>query len=105
MPMTLGSITVANDGSVTKSGVVGRCYDELLAALTVTLPTGAAGAVFKRQLAGQATAQARALYDTLTIDAKTRVTQEDNGLQRIPASTAENTPCKGPAETRFLTIV
>lgn len=109
MAMTLGSASVDGNGNVTKSGVIGRCYDELYASAAASFqggfPAGAIGTSFKTAIAKQATSLGTALYNTLTIDAQTKIATTDTGLQRMPASTAENTDTKAPLADKFLPIV
>ena len=105
MAMTLGSASVADDHTVNKSGVIGKFYDQILASIPGGVPMSAGGLAIKRAIAKQATIQGTVLYSVLTQDARARITQEDIGLQRMPASTTENTNCKGPSENKYLTIV
>lgn len=109
MAMTLGSASVANDGTVTKSGVIGRCYDELYASAAASFqggfPSGAIGTSFKTAIAKQATSQGTAMYNVLTMDATAKIATSTTGLQRMPASTAENTDTKAPSADKFLPIV
>jgi hypothetical protein len=109
MAMILGSATVDNNGNVTKSGVVGRCYDEIFASTSASIPggfpSGATGTTFKRAIASQATNMGTALYKVLTIDAQVKIGTSVSGLQRMPASTAEDTDTKAPSLDKFLPIV
>ena len=110
MAMSLGEATVEPDGSVTKSGVIGRFYDNIAAAVVTTIggpiPSTAAGTNIKKAIASQATIQGTSLFDTLTTEAQAKIDASASGLQRMPSSTAVNTPCNGPGgEGKFLPIV
>lgn len=112
MALTAGSVTVADDGSVTKSGAAGRLYDILLARAVAdatsfqqTLPSGAAGARVRRSIGNMATDIATWMVTELTTNARARITTSDVGLQRMPASTAEDTNCKAPATEKLLGII
>lgn len=106
MAMTLGEATVESDGSVTKSGVIGRYYDEIYGSLTVTLPSGNAAIPFLRQIAAQATAQGTAMYITLTTQAKARIAPGEAGLQRLPDPPVANALTQGPGgDGKYLPIV
>lgn len=112
MALTLGSVTVATNGSVTKSGECGTLYDLLYAdAATAaseagcTLPTGAASVGINRNLARLATTMATYCHGLLTSRAKVKVSTTDSGLQLMPAVTTENTECKAPASDKLLVIV
>jgi hypothetical protein len=109
MAMIIGSASVDDDGNVTKSGVIGRCYDEIYANTATNIqggfPSGATGTTFKRAIATQATNLGTALFKVLTLDAQAKITTATSGLQRMPASTAENTDTKAPSGDKFLSIV
>lgn len=106
MALVLGSATVDDDGIVTKSGMVARYYDAIVANLTVTIPGGHAGVPFLRQIAAQATAHADALHKVLTIDARARIGADGGGdLQRLPSSLTTGEPTDPPAVDKFLPIV
>lgn len=109
MAMTLGEATVDGNGNVTKSGVIGRCYDELYASAAARFqggfPSGATGTAFKTAIAKQATVQGTSLYNVLTMDAEAKIATTVPGLQRMPASTTENTDTKAPSADKFLPIV
>jgi hypothetical protein len=112
MALTLGSVSVADDGIVTKSGERGTLYDLLYAdAVTVaaesgvSLPSGENSVATKKALARLATTIAGYTYALLTERAQVKVATTDAGIQRVPASTAEDTACKAPATDKFLSIV
>jgi hypothetical protein len=107
--MILGSATVDDNGNVMKSGVIGRCYDEIFANTSANIqggfPSGATGTTFKRAIATQATNLGTALFKVLTFDAQAKIDTASSGLQRMPASTSENTDTKAPTTDKFLSIV
>jgi hypothetical protein len=109
MAMTLGSASVDDAGVVTKSGVIGRFYDQLYASALASIPggwpAGAVGLSLKRAIATNATNQGTILYTVLTSDAQAKITTSNSGLQRMPASTSENTDTKAPSGDKFLAIV
>lgn len=110
--LALGSVTVAADGTVTKSGECEIVYDLLYATVTATaadlgvaLPTGPDSVAAKRAIGRQATVLATYVYNALTTRATAKIATTSTGLQRMPASTAENTDCKAPGTDKFLAIV
>jgi hypothetical protein len=106
MTMILGSITVDDKtGAVTKSGVVGRCFDEIYAPVASVIPTGEAGVRLKLAIARNATSMGTVIFKILTEDARAVISKDSDGVQRMPASTAENTVTKPPASDKFLPIV
>lgn len=70
--MSQGSVSIASDGSVTKSGLAGAIYDARTAAIPLakpqggSVPGGAAGVPLKHGLALDANALAAAIYPELT---------------------------------------
>lgn len=112
MALTLGSVTVSDAGVVTKSGECETLYDLLYADVLSSMaevgaqpPTGPASAALKRGIARSATTIATYVHGLLTSRAKARIATTDSGLQRMPASTAEDTNTKGPAAEKLLSIV
>jgi hypothetical protein len=110
MAMTLGSVTVnQSTGAVTKSGVVGRFFDQILAAAAVqfggSFPTGPTGIAFKNAIASQATVQGTALFNVLTLDASAKIADGTGGLQKTPNPNNANTSTLGPSGDKFLPIV
>lgn len=109
MAMTLGVASVALNGTVTKSGVIGRCYDEIYASVAASFeggfPSGDTGTAFKVGIAKQATSQGTAMFKVLTMDAEAKIATSAIGLQRMPATTTENTNTKAPSVDKFLPIV
>lgn len=109
MAMTLGEATVDENGNVTKSGVIGRCYDAIYAQTAAAIPggfpSGATGTTFKRAIAGQAIAQGTALFNVLVNDAQAAIRTSDSALQRTPNPNGPNAPTQGPETTKYLSIV
>lgn len=108
MAMTLGEVNVSEVGVVTKSGIAGRYYDAIYASLTVSLPDDPTlAAPFLRQIAAQATAQATAMYNSITQDARAKIAKNEtgSGLQRLPSSIAAGNETAPPADDKFLPIV
>lgn len=109
MAMTLGSASVDDVGVVTKSGVIGRFYDQLYASALASIPggwpSGDIGLRLKRAIATNATNQGTVLHTVLTSDAQAKIATSSSGLQRMPASTAEDTDAKAPSVDKFLSIV
>lgn len=104
MALTLGSVTVDTDGTVTKSGECGTLYDLLVG----TFPPPSqenGGAAVNANMAKLATVLAGYTHGLLTARARVKVATTDTGLQRMPASTAENTDTKGPSGDKLLVIV
>lgn len=108
----LGSVTVASDGQVTKSGECEVLYDLLYADVEAaaadvgaTLPTGAASAPMKKGIARMATTIATYVYEALTERAQAKVATTDSALQRTPNPNNPNTATQGPTVDKFLSIV
>ena len=111
MALTLGSAAVADDGTVTKSGMCGSLYDLLVATVPAPgVPPGPAGAGSKRALASTATVFATWIYTELTTNARARVgpqgdPNESAGLQRTPSPNDPNTATVAPGLEKLLKIV
>ncbi len=108
----LGSVSVAADGTVTKSGECEVVYDLLHADAAAaasdahaTLPVGSESVGYKTALARMATTIATYVHAALTTRAQAKITTSDAGIQRMPASTVENTECKAPSTDKFISIV
>jgi hypothetical protein len=125
MSMTQGTCTVAEDGTVTKSGAAGAVYDALLADFLarkfpstgpdgkptksgMSIPAGAAGVQIKEGLAAQARAIA-AIIPYITANAEVAVTivhtsPDGAGLQYVPSSVTGGVavPCDPPSADRHL---
>jgi hypothetical protein len=109
MVMTLGSASVDDAGVVTKSGVIGRFYDQLYASTLASIqggwPSGTVGLNLKRAIATNATNQGTVLFTVLTSDAQAKIATTDTGLQRLPSPADPNASTIGPSGNKFLSIV
>jgi hypothetical protein len=108
MPLTQGSVTVADNGTVTKSGIAARFYDADVATMTLATPPtlgattppystarpassddiaaiNAANIKAKQEAARRANAHAAAVYLILTVDTHALVTSESLGVLPDPA--------------------
>lgn len=110
--LALGSISIAANGTVTKSGECEVVWDLLEAdAVAATaefgavLPTGPMSVRRKKAQARQATMLATYVRTILTVRAQAEITSSASGLQRMPASTVEDTNTKAPLTSKFLSIV
>jgi len=68
--MPAGSVTVSPDGTVTKSGLAGSVYEEMVASLASieppgSIPNGPLGFPTKNGIAQAANAQAESMYPTM----------------------------------------
>lgn len=110
--LALGSISIAADGTVTKSGECEVVWD-LLEADAVTsvaefgkaLPTGPKSVPRKKAQARLATTIATYVRTLITARAQAEIRTSASGLQRMPASTAEDTDTKAPAAAKYLSII
>lgn len=114
MPLTLGSVSVAADGTVTKSGECGALYDILEATAldllhdfdpSLSFPTGADDMKRRRAQARQATAMATYIHGLLTARATAKIAAGTSGLQVTPNPNDPDTNCEGPFTDKFLPIV
>ncbi len=112
MALLAGTVTIADDGTPTTSGAAGALYTLLQSAaalaaarLNTTLPTGPDSVAANRGLADVANAFSSWLVTEMTTNARAKITTADVALQRMPASTAEDTPTKGPGVDKLLAIV
>lgn len=105
MAMTAGTVTVADSGSETKSGMAEAIYDALL-----TIPQDpnlGGGAPIsdvkgKRAQAALANAIAAALVPYITANAQAKITTSNPALQRDPSS---STNTLAPSSDKFIAIV
>lgn len=111
MALTIGSVTVDEDGVATGSGEAKALYDILalraaakIAESEYEAPPEAVAASLQG-VAELATDLATYFVQALTLRAKAAITTGDAGLQRMPASTAENTDTKAPSAQKLLSIV
>lgn len=110
--LALGSISIAADGTVTKTGECEVVWD-LLEADAVSaaaefgkaLPTGPTSVRRKKAQARFATTIASYVRTLITARAQAEITSSASGLQRMPASTAEDTDTKAPAASKYLSII
>lgn len=111
MALTLGSVSVADNGIVTKSGCTGRLYDELAALAGAELPggipAGSDGVPIKRAQAKLATTLAQWFYTEITTIITAKIPAGDPGasLQRTPNPNDPDTDTKGPSVDKFLSLV
>lgn len=88
MAMTAGTVSVTDAGAVTKSGVAGEVYDQLIAGMLsefgLTSPTGPSGAAQKRGYAVMANAVAKVVTHILA-NAQLQVQAADANLQKDSA--------------------
>lgn len=126
MALSQGSVTVADDGTVTSSGLAKRFFDADMATLPlVTPPTlGSTSLPFsvavpataddidafneanikaKKEAARRANAYAKALFDALTIDASAKV--DGVSLGKTPDPNDPNVAIAPPAAPVLLPIV
>ena len=117
MTLTAGTVSIADDGTPTKSGLAEAIYDEFVdnfsadvEALTgkanVEIPDGKSGIALKRGYGVQATRIATAIVSYLTANAVVTTTvtiaagAPSNGLVRDPASPFND--CLGPSTGKTL---
>lgn len=112
MAITLGSVSVAADGTVTKSGECGALYDLLIADVQTatteagaTMPTGAASVGIKKNIARMATTMATYCHGLLTSRASAKIAAGTAGLQRMSNPVAVDVDAQGPTADKFLPIV
>lgn len=111
MAITIGSVTVDENGAASGTGEAKALYDVMaaraaakLAASEYDVPPEAFAAAMQG-VAEYATDTATWVVQLLTLRAKAAITTGDAGLQRMPAATAENTDTKAPAGQKLLSIV
>lgn len=105
MALAIGSVTVDSEGGYTGSGLTKRMLDEVMATpdLSATMSTeGMTGSQKAQLVQGMAYfcgAMAKAIVDEIQANAEVTVTvsSSDAGLQRLPATLTEDTPCKAPS--------
>ena len=108
MALTLGSITVHADGSVTKSGEIETLYDMLEADAQAAIsffpgtafPTGPEAVPRLRAQARQAETMATYIYQLLTARAQVEISTSTGALQQ-----AGGIDTTAPTATRHLPIV
>lgn len=111
--MTAGTVVVADDGGVTKSGMAEALYDAMLAAEQakaivngVDFPTGEDAVPSLRAIASLANALSSALVTYITANAQAVIptTAGGAGLQRTPDPNDPNTATLAPATQKTLAI-
>ncbi len=110
--MAAGTVVISDAGAETsKTGAAGRLYDLLKAATDAKLAelgedplTGEEAAPAMQGIAATANAMASWLVNELTVKTVATITTSQAGLQRMPASTAENTETKAPAALKSLVL-
>jgi hypothetical protein len=103
MALDTTELTIDDEGNPEQStGLARRLYDRMIARYELgeeSTPNA------QRQLAALCNDIALAIVDEFTENAEVRVTTSDAGLQRLPATLAEDEPTKAPGETKVLRIV
>lgn len=104
MAMIVGSVSVASDGTETKSGMAEAIYDALKVSTAaqiapIPLQTGPEGAAVLQGLAATATGIA-ALVTYIQDNAQLRVFGSDAGLQKTPNPNDPNTPTLAPGTSQ-----
>ena len=105
MALAIGSVTVDENGDYTGSGLTKRMVDAVLATDGMAAMLAAEGLTTAQKItiiqgmADYSEALATAIVEEIQANAEVTVTvnANDAGLQRMPASTSEDTPCKAPA--------
>lgn len=112
MAMTAGSVSIAADGTETKSGAASDLYDLLKAQTTTDLlefgqafPTGSDSVTIKKALAKQSNLMATWMVTYLTTNAQAKITTAQSGLQRTPNPNNPDTNTQAPSADKFLVIV
>lgn len=110
MAMIAGTVSISDAGVVTKSGMAGAIYDQMIAiyaAVTppIAVPNGAAGVPMKRAQAMFANAMAAALVPYITTNAKAQIAIGQGGLQKTPNPNNADTATVGPVATQDIAIV
>lgn len=109
----LGAITIAADGTVTKSGECEVLWDlfEAAAATAVArypggyLPTGPSSVPRKVAQAAQVTVMATYIRTLLTVRAKATITRSTDALQVTPTPNDAGADTDAPRSDKFLSIV
>jgi hypothetical protein len=97
------TLTIDEDGNPEQStGLPLRIYNALIATYAAFPAESTPDS--QRQLADLCNAIGGAVVAEVTANAEVRITDSDAGLQRMPASTAEDEPTKAPATTKTLSV-
>jgi hypothetical protein len=112
MAMTVGTVSVAFDGSVTKSGYAGEYFDDLVAeyeaaivALGQPVPTDPAIVAPTYQSLAKAAIQAATALQYVIDHGQAKIPSATGGLQKTPNPNTAATATDGPGTDKFLSIV
>ncbi len=116
MALTVGALAVSAGGTVSGSGAARALHDLMMAAYdqaiidagVVDNPPGTIATARLAVSIGNVPVClmfATWMVTEITTNAKAQITTGDAGLQRMPASTTEDTECKAPAAPKLLSIV
>jgi len=112
MAMTVGAVSVAFDGSVTKSGYAGEYFDDLVAqyeaaivALGQPIPTDPAIVVPTYQSIAIAANQAATALQYVIDHGTAKIATTATGLQQTPNPNNPATDTTGPTADKFLPIL
>ena len=111
MTLAIGSVEVDEEGGYTGTGLTKRFVDAVLATPAMAAMLATEGLTTAQKItivegmADYSQALATAIVEEIQANAEVTVTvsASDAGLQRMPASTVEDTPCKAPAAPIELT--
>lgn len=112
MAMTPGSVSIAADGTETKSGFAEDYYDALkteweaaLAAFNQPVPTDLAIIVPARKTWAKAANRAASIIQYIIDNGQAKIATTDSALQRTPNPNNADTATQGPSIDKFLAIV
>lgn len=107
--MAAGTVTIDGDGNASGSGASRRLYDLMLARAQTQagddFPEGEDSVPVKEGIASLANDLGSWLVTELQSHCAASVSTSLSGLQRMPASTAENTDTKAPGTTKTIPLV
>lgn len=100
MAMTAGTVTIDDEGNASGAGCARELFDDYMPKMA-DFPEGvplSAQVAAKRQIADLCNSVAQVLVGHIASNAEVTVTvgTDDAGIQRMPATTTEDTPCKAP---------
>ena len=102
MAMTPGSVSIAADGTETKSGIAEGYYD---AAFNQPVPTDPAIIVPARKTWAKAANRAASIIQYIIDNGQAKIATTDSALQRTPNPNHADTATQGPSIDKFLAIV
>ena len=112
MALSAGSVSIAANGAVTKSGAAGRLYDKLnarlvakLAAFGQTIPVGPDAVPVLTGIADLANDISSWLVTELTTNATAKIGSAVGALQKTPSPNDPNVATAAPGADKFLPIV